>query len=432
MTRIRYDQDAALRVKQEWINAKQDGSRIAALHTHTKNHQTHQQLKSVSEQRKKEWSSSHSLSLTFPRSANHGCSYHQRCQEMVRRFVHIHQINDAMFEYKGDRCFCVRCHRQRQDKELYSRGKPSQSYVLPVGYARFGIKLPKNERKENILQDWHVVYHGTKAEYLKEISESGLILLKPNDFRLGANKSGKNKLVQIRCGHIPSKFIRINDYTKQSEEFDPIQIFTSPSCVYASKYCDRKMIDGDYVSFMFQCRQKPGSYQRGQETMGYGACKIDKFISNESIEFYTKSNLDIIITGILVKIHGYQFEDNDQKTKEEEDDDFDEDEHFAPAACRFCEGTGRFKVGMCFRCKGKGKCLKCDGSGTWTNKLKCNACAATGTIDLARNAGSAEAVGYTGPITINVASAKGAENVPNVTEPVTLNVLACIVTAPDT
>merc|ERR1712048_176535 len=77
---------------------------------------------------------------------------------------------------------------------------------------------------------------------------------------------------------------------------------------YSPEYSDKIRIGKYTVSFVFQCRQKPGSYDRGQETMGFSRRGqiIDEFVSNECIEFYTKNNLDIQITGILVKIHAIE------------------------------------------------------------------------------------------------------------------------------
>ena len=152
------------------------------------------------------------------------------------------------------RCFCQECHQQREDKDTYERGEPPQTYVIPLRYARFGIQLSSQHAKENILKDWHVVYHGTKSAIVGDICESGLILLGPNDLKLTGSKPQKNK---IRKGHIQQKFKRINRYTKQTEIFDPNQIFTSPSCTYSSYYCDQTTINGHKVSFVFQCRQKP-------------------------------------------------------------------------------------------------------------------------------------------------------------------------------
>eukprot|EP01083_Nonionella_stella_P044605 120083_1 len=115
---------------------------------------------------------------------------------------------------------------------------------------------------------------------------------------------GIKRIKYDRARFMQRLFVRTNKHSKKKETFDPNQIFTSPSCIYASYYCDKIQLNGKTVSFMFQCRQKPATYSRGQETMRFREKKIYKWIHNDSIEFYTKHNLNIIVTGILVKIHG--------------------------------------------------------------------------------------------------------------------------------
>eukprot|EP01084_Bolivina_argentea_P236360 397442_1 len=211
----------------------------------------HKQLTKESEKRKQEWNIGNLNMVSFSSQSN-SCLYYNACLKIMKKYVDIYNINRSMFDLSGNKCFCKKCHGKRRDKKIYSRGKPSQVYVLPIGYVRFGIKLFSNQTEQNILNDWHVVYHGTQSKYIKEISESGLILLKPNDFKLDKNGLKYKKTNKIRSGHIQKKFIRFNKHTKQKETFDPDQIFTSPSCIYSSYYCDQISIGNKNVSFMFQ------------------------------------------------------------------------------------------------------------------------------------------------------------------------------------
>eukprot|EP01083_Nonionella_stella_P172171 590005_1 len=354
----------------EWIKINSD--RISTIHTHTKKHQTHQALTVEAERRKTEWRRSSYCGSHVNVSIE--CPYYDACNDLMERFVNATNINTAMFEPKGHRCFCQNCHDQRSDVEAYKRGNPSQTYVLPIGYARFGIKLTSEQR--NVLNDWHVVYHGTKVSYLPDICQSGLILLKPNDFKL-SESTPKYKTIKIRSGHIPRKFKRINKHTNKPEIFDPEQIFTSVSPTYSSKYCDVVRIDEQIVSFMFQCRQKPGSYSRGQETMGYGDVEIDKYVSNESIEFYTKHHLDIIITGILIKLHNFEEEEEDVESSLSEEE--------SETECDQCKGSGQYEIGKCFRCNGKGECNGCRGSGLFKKQLSCKRCDGSGVFKIKKD-----------------------------------------------
>eukprot|EP01083_Nonionella_stella_P246321 855328_1 len=155
---------------------------------------------------------------------------------------------------------------------------------------------------------------------------------------------------------------------------------------------------------MFQCRQKPGTYSRGQETMNFGKKVIDKSISNDCIEFYTKHNLNIMITGLLVKIHNfkahkpwYVHEEDECKAKERPKKKKPKHKpkkkkpikRSKPKSkpkkkkkfikCCDCNGSGVYK-NMCFRCDGTGKewCDSCDGSGIFKDEVECNRCEGSG------------------------------------------------------
>ena len=321
------------------INFSQDINQlIAPLYFYTKSHQNHQILKHEAAKRKLQWTlnaalSSPSVSVSSSSSTStDSCAYFKRCQQIIQ--LSIKQQN--IFNIHGNRCFCRNCHLKRGDLELYSRGNPLQEYVLPLGWSRFGIKLPQSYIEQNVLSEWHVVYHGTKYESVNDIIESGLILLKPDDFKLDGSDF---KTLGIRKHHYQTPSYRTNGYSQQQELFDPVQIFTSPSAIYSSYYSNQTVVDGQTVSIMFQCRQKPGTYCRGQETLGFDRknAVIDRYIGNEQIEFYTKKNLNIVITGILIKIFDFAEpvieepvikksavgEKNEKAEEEEESDDSD-------------------------------------------------------------------------------------------------------------
>lgn len=58
------------------------------------------------------------------------------------------------------------------------------------------------------------------------------------------------------------------------------------------------------VQFVFQCRQRPGSYGIGQETVGAAKSgkKLDVLFKNNELEWYTKESVGIFIYGLLVRI----------------------------------------------------------------------------------------------------------------------------------
>ena len=128
------------------------------------------------------------------------------------------------FDTSGDKCFCVLCHSARNDRMVYSRGKPSKRYVLPVEWVRFGLKREEGKWiMNNVSNEWHVAFHGTSRQDVYEIFKSGLILLKPGDYKMNGDQ------LKMRSQHIKKSFNRYNKYTKQNEIFDPNQIFVSPS-----------------------------------------------------------------------------------------------------------------------------------------------------------------------------------------------------------
>jgi len=228
------------------------------------------------------------------------------CQSLLRSHF---KFDSSYFDNKTPlSCFCLKCHKQRKDENTYKRGKPPSIYVLPVGWVRFNLSVPQYKVNEHkIFDEWHVSYHGTGEYGVRGIFRSGLTLLKPGDVALGGEE------LKEQNDHISKPFKRINKFTNAEETFDKNQIFTSPSIAYASLSTYAKPF---YISdpndknityqlqFVFQLRQRPGSYNIGQETVGaaVSGIKLDKYVDNNEIEWYTKENVAIVLTGLLLRI----------------------------------------------------------------------------------------------------------------------------------
>ena len=147
------------------------------------------------------------------------------CPKEIAKLILKEQFDlpHESFDTNGDKCFCILCHSSRGDSMIYSRGKPSQKYALPVEWVRFGLKTDAGKCKMNkVFEEWHVAFHGTSKQDVYEIFKSGLILLKPGDYTNG-HQLGMKK------GHIKKSFDRYNRYSNKNEKFDPNQIFVSPS-----------------------------------------------------------------------------------------------------------------------------------------------------------------------------------------------------------
>jgi len=231
---------------------------------------------------------------------------------LVRYLILEHfNLNKEYFDASGDLCFCLKCRTDRGDKAAYQRGSPSKKYALPAGFVRLGLRVDPGFAADNrIFKDWHVTYHGTKLATVESIFKGGMILLKPGETLLGGTVMG------IRDGHIPGPVERINTYSDEREVFDPVAIFTSPSPKYASHrvYADQRTVEWPGnpgrqlgLRMVFQCRQRPDSYKVGQETIGATAI-IDPNFCNNELEFYTKENVGVRLTGLLVQVSRESFE----------------------------------------------------------------------------------------------------------------------------
>lgn len=215
-------------------------------------------------------------------------------------------LHRAFFDTTGDMCFCEFCHKKTGNRTLYTHGDPPSRYVLPMGWMRLGLKVHEGFAESNdIFRKWHISYHGTTANNLEPIFRGGLQLLKPGDVALGGIA------ICIRSGHILKPIRRINLYTNLEENFDINQIFTSPSIRYSSHpvYAQQFVVDHPRrpgvrlgMRFVFQCRQRPNSYKIGQETVGARNTQLDPHFANKELEWYTKENSGIVLSGLCVQL----------------------------------------------------------------------------------------------------------------------------------
>ncbi|CAF3412966.1 unnamed protein product [Rotaria socialis] len=224
-------------------------------------------------------------------------------RDLVAAKFNIHR---SFFNSTGDMCFCESCHKMSGNKSMYSRGIPPSRYAIPIGWVRIGLKVHEGLAESNeIFKKWHISYHGTTANSIEPIFRGGLHLLKPGDVALGGAAIG------VRPGHILQVISRTNRYTGMNELFDINQIFTSPSIRYASHpaYAQQFIVDHPQragvllgMRFVFQCRQRPGSYTIGHETVGARDIKLDPHFDNNELEWYTKESAGIVLFGLCVQV----------------------------------------------------------------------------------------------------------------------------------
>ncbi|KAL3868572.1 hypothetical protein ACJMK2_041373 [Sinanodonta woodiana] len=200
-----------------------------------------------------------------------------------------------MFIPRYDHCFCSRCHIGRGDKEVYYRGNPPKSYILPLGWHRFGLQvnhIPKGVSTDEIYKTWHMAFHGTRVENLVSIWKIG--------FEIPGGRTAKGAVIKPCKGHF--------NYNFGPDNFDHKQIFLTPSPTYAGKaaysrphkFYDRVTQQSYDCQVALQVRIKPGSYVIGRETIG--EWNIDPHVRDEKIEWSTKDRNATMTTGLLVRM----------------------------------------------------------------------------------------------------------------------------------
>ncbi|XP_078583357.1 uncharacterized protein LOC144866035 [Branchiostoma floridae x Branchiostoma japonicum] len=231
--------------------------------------------------------------ITKPRGPN--CPYWLACQ----RFKNTLGIDGTYFSPDHDKCYCETCHRDRGDPGSSQRGEPEKKSAVPVGWARFGLSLNPafNDEDLNVFSKWHRAYHGTKHYSVKKILQGSSILLMPGDVALGGFE------LRVREGHITPD-------DDCPDGLDPVQVFVSPSIVYAGLdvYASPERFDDDHegkaynARVAFQLCIRPDSYEVGPETVGAGRRPIDPLFSNKELEWFTKEKGGQALYGLLVKL----------------------------------------------------------------------------------------------------------------------------------
>ena len=202
-----------------------------------------------------------------------------------RKFALSFGLPNETWDERYNICFCNEHQCATRHSDLERRG--NRPYGFPKGWCGLGLKIDPGEFRRRSIFDWDVAFHGTRKDSAIEILQNEWQLLMPGE----VTPSGYT--LPIRPGHIKGKFSRINRFTGKREEFDPVQVFTSPSihyCAYNEVYVDRTMFQGREYEVAFQLRQKPGSYSIGQETVGAQEAHetIDHLFPNDELEYYTK------------------------------------------------------------------------------------------------------------------------------------------------
>jgi len=184
-----------------------------------------------------------------------------------------------------------------KEDENWCIEKAERPYFSPSGWRRYGfypdIPGESEEMVEEIMQKWHVAYHGSSGNNIDSIVLNGL--LPP-----GAVVNGK-ELASLHgtAGAEGKKSI----YLSPSIMYSSHWAYTNPS-----KYKDPKTGEFFYYYYVLQVRVKPGSFRVQGNTLWKGgwedkAVAYDPRFGTDELEWlFDGKNADCIrVTGLMVR-----------------------------------------------------------------------------------------------------------------------------------
>ena len=158
-----------------------------------------------------------------------------------------------------DRCYCRHCYEG--PKTIDNEGPTP--YVVPGGgWVRFGLHPVGGEQRAqalDIFNKWSACFHGVKsADFLKSIFENGG-LMKPGDYQ--SSEEGP-KLKKARSGNSDGREDKVV-YTSPTIKYAGLKYYAEPVTFTTAAGAEMR------GSIVLQCRQKPGSFKKQAETMGF-------------------------------------------------------------------------------------------------------------------------------------------------------------------
>ncbi|UJR14347.1 hypothetical protein I4U23_001343 [Adineta vaga] len=218
--------------------------------------------------------------VVFLMPSKNGCSYH----ELAREFINTLNWHSTFFDNKNDRCYCSRCYKESW-VDVTDAG--NSTYVIPRGWVRLGLQIdPVMMKSQDIWKKWIVTFHGTTKVAAQSIITHRQFCM-PGDVLLDGTKLG------IRPGHIPNQ----------------MHIYTSPTIAYSCGpaysptyefYSTENNTKYD-AQIVLQCRQMPGTFDIGPETIGAGEVQICPHVPNSKIEYFTDRRSSLLAYGLLVR-----------------------------------------------------------------------------------------------------------------------------------
>ncbi|KAI0236390.1 Neuralized-like protein 4 [Lamellibrachia satsuma] len=217
------------------------------------------------------------------------CEYQNLCS----RFQTTLGLPEGYLNPQFNRCYCELCHKIRGDEPLGQCGDPPREYSLPFGWCKFGLRLPPKASVLNVLEKWHVAFHGTNVAHIRKILDTGDLILPGDAGMVGS---------QAQASHF-------DENNKPVEQCDIEQVVFSPSIRYAGshsytaryEYRDPKTRKTHSAMVAFQVCVKPGSYKVGVQTVGANE-DIDPRFRNTDLEWSTKERGATVLCALLIKV----------------------------------------------------------------------------------------------------------------------------------
>lgn len=225
-----------------------------------------------------------------------GCGFDQ---SSLARFA-VDQVCPDFSQFHSsfsDLCFCERCEPKRV---LWRAG---EKYALPTGWFGFGIHIRMDfSDRRCMIEGWHVAYHGTSAAAVPSVLKERRIMFPGDTLQDGT---------ELRVAHGGAWAKRVAD--------DGKVIYVSPTIRYSSHpvYARPLKLKSDgrgvlLAQFVFQCRVKPGTYQKFPETLDGTTGHVDVGVRGEKmfdpefpdseVEWVTADRQAVVPYRLLVRV----------------------------------------------------------------------------------------------------------------------------------
>ncbi|OMJ87808.1 hypothetical protein SteCoe_10369 [Stentor coeruleus] len=211
------------------------------------------------------------------------CEFSNMCFNYLRTL----DLGLENFDNQGNRCYCKICF---PDIWINSQVIGNETYIIPRGWMRFGIKTPFMFTNVNhIWRSWPNAFHGTNPTAIRSILQDKT-LLTPDDF----TSEGKRVGVKIRPDQRGTYYV------------SPHICYASHSWYSNIQKLDHRNGKPRYAQLVFAVKIRPGCYKKKEETEGGAKKLFDDYsiIKENEIEWYSKTRGSVLLYGLLIRVFG--------------------------------------------------------------------------------------------------------------------------------